>query len=276
MALKDILVHVDASRAAPRRVQAAMELAREHDSHLTGLHVMDIPPLPTYAEAQIPESILSQRRRGFEAQMDASEKLFQELTGNSGLSAEWRGVEGRLVDTLNRQGRYVDLIVLGQAEAGDPLAHQQGLTDEVALESGRPVLVIPAAGAQPALGERVIVAWDGKREAVRAVGDALPILETAKAVTIVTVNPEASDPGRGNLAADMCLHLARHGISAEAKSLHGATAAIGSLLLDTARDEGADLLVMGAYGHSRWRELVLGGVTSHVLSHCDIPVLLAH
>jgi nucleotide-binding universal stress UspA family protein len=132
-------------------------------------------------------------------------------------------------------------------------------------------------GASDTIGDNVVVAWNAQREAVRAVSDAMPLLETAKRVSVVTINAESDDPENAGIpAADIGLHLARHGIETQTKSLFGAPAAIGELLLDTARGESADLLVMGAYGHARLREILLGGVTAHVIAHTDIPTLLAH
>ncbi len=153
----------------------------------------------------------------------------------------------------------------------------RGLADHLALSSGRPVLVIPTGGASGVIGENVVVAWNAKREAVRAVSDAMPLLESAKRVSVVTINSDADDPENAGIpAADIGLHLARHGIETQTKSLYGAPAAIGELLLDTAHGEGADLLVMGAYGHARLREILLGGVTAHVLTNTYIATLLAH
>ena len=173
--------------------------------------------------------------------------------------------------------RYVDLVVCGQENPADPSCESRGLAARVALESGRPVLLIPAKGAFSVIGDNVVVAWDAKREAVRAISDAMPILETARHVSVVTINAQATDPeNRGLPAADIGLHLARHGVETQAKNLFGAPAAVGELLLAAAHDESADLLIMGAYGHARLRETIFGGVTDHMLARTDLPVLIAH
>jgi nucleotide-binding universal stress UspA family protein len=238
---------------------------------------MEIPVLPSYADAQIPLEVFEAQRAAFASGAAAAQRTFGDITGKSDISPEWRCVEDRRIDALILHGHYTDLLVVGQADPSDPECVSQGLADHLALASGRPVLVIPAGGVSGIIGENVMVAWNAKREAVRAISDAMPLLESAKRVSVVTINSESDDPENAGIpAADIGLHLARHGIETLTKSLYGAPAAIGELLLDAARDESADLLVMGAYGHARLREILLGGVTAHVLAHATIATLLAH
>lgn len=277
MALKDILVHVDSSRAMPARVGAAAELAGAHKAHLTGLYVIEVPVLPTYAEAQIPAQIIEAQRAAFASAAAAASRTFTDITGKHGSAAEWRCVEDRRVDALTLHAQYADLLIVGQADSGDPNCVSRGLADRLALESGRPVLMIPASGVDGPIGRNIVVAWNARREAVRAISDAMPLLEAAERVTVVAINAASEDPENAGIpAADIGLHLARHGIETTTKALFGAPAATGALLLDAARDESADLMVMGAYGHSRMRELILGGATAHVIENAAIPVLLAH
>ena len=277
MALKDLLVHVDGSRASPARLDAAAELARVHDAHLTGIYVVQVPVLPTYAEVHIPASIIEAQREAAARAASAARKQFESATGRLGISAEWRCIEGGLRDVLALNAHYADLLVVGQADPTDPACVSFGVADHLALECGRPVMVIPAAGTRAPIGRNVVVAWNARREAVRAVGDTMPLLEGAVRVTVVTINASQADPDNAGVpAADISLHLARHGIETRARNLFGAPAGVGEQILDAARDEQADLLVMGAYGHSRFRELVLGGVTAHVLTHTNIPVCLSH
>jgi len=277
MALKDILVHVDGSRSMPGRVRAAVDLARTHEAHLTGLYVIEVPVLPSYAEAQIPTAIIEAQYEAFVAAAAAAERTFAELTSNVDINPEWRLVEDRRLAALSLHAQYVDLLMVGQVDPGDPECANRGLADRLALESGRPVMVIPAGGAAEPIGKSILIAWNGKREAVRAISDAMPLLEAADRVTVVTVNSESDDSENAGIpAADIGLHLARHGIDTTTESIYAAPAAIGELLLDVAGDTSADLLVMGAYGHSRFREIVLGGVTAHILAHTMIPTLIAH
>jgi len=145
----------------------------------------------------------------------------------------------------------------------------------LALGVGRPVLIVPRYGTFETVGERVLVAWNGSREATRAVHDALPLLKLASSVTVLSIDPE-HDTGDRIPGADIALHLARHGVAAEGMSTVGLDISVGDLLLSRAADLGADLIVMGAYGHSRVRELVLGGATRHILQHMTVPVLMSH
>lgn len=277
MALKDILVHVDDSRSCRARAQAAVTLALANDANVVGVHVIDIPVLPAYAEVPLPADLLEAQRRGFVEAAGRAETIWREVTSSAGVRAEWRCEEGPRAATLSLHARYADLLVLGQADAADPRCVSAGLADDLVLACGRPVLVVPHTGAGKSIGDVALIAWNARREAVRAVSDAMPLLERAKRVVVLTVNAQAEDPeNEGIPAADICRHLARHGIDTEAVNAFGAPAAVGELVLDHAARSSADLIVMGAYGHSRLRELVLGGVTAHVLAHTTIPALLGH
>jgi nucleotide-binding universal stress UspA family protein len=200
-------------------------------------------------------------------------QLFDRVVRGEGLAlVEWRDVEGSLLEAMRRQARYPDLIVVGQGReaADDP----RGLPEDLVLTAGRPVLVVPRYNAFPTIGERVVVAWNGSREAARAVNDALPLLEHAQTVTVLSIDPEDAD--RRTPSADITLHLVRHGVQAVAAQTRGANRAVGEVLLSYATDLGADLLVAGAYGHTRLREMVLGGMTRHLLQTMAIPVFMSH
>jgi nucleotide-binding universal stress UspA family protein len=172
--------------------------------------------------------------------------------------------------------RYADLTVVGQGiDLGDAPGVLAILPEELALGVGRPVLVVPRYGTFPALGDHVLVAWNGSREATRAVNDAIPILQRAQKVTVLAIDPDG-DPDRRIPSADMALHLARHGINAVAAQTRGADITVGDVLLSYAADLGVDLIVAGGYGHTRFREMVLGGATRHLLQHMTVPVFLSH
>jgi nucleotide-binding universal stress UspA family protein len=277
MGLKDILLHVDNSRACESRIRMAVELAQAQDAHLTGLYVRPQLELPGYLEAEVGVELLEIQRQAVADLAEAAADTFQNLTGREGLSAEWRAVDGGLARNLNLHARYADVVVVGQADDDDPRCVSQGLADRVVLECGRPVLVCPYIGAQFPLAERVVVAWNATREAVRAVNDALPFLVRAKKVEVIAVNPEPGDAGDGDIpSADICLHLARHGVKAEAHLIQASEIEVGDVLLSRTAEEAGALVVMGAYGHSRLREMVLGGVTRHLLEHMTVPVLMSH
>ncbi|MBK8176322.1 MAG: universal stress protein [Rhodospirillales bacterium] len=280
MALKDILVHIDNGRHCTARLDAALALAAAHDAHLTGLYVITHPRIPGYVRAQLPDDLIAQQERATVAAAARAERTFTDHLQRAGINGEWRCVEGAQAPMLSMHGRYADVVVAGQRDtSGDEGVDDPAMPDQLILGLGRPVLVIPYGGEFPAIGNRVLVAWDASRLATRAINDAMPFLETAKEVIVLAVNPKREDGegGHGEIpSADICLHLARHRIRTEAQHLYADDLSAGEVLLSRAVDEGIDLIVCGAYGHARWRELVLGGVTRHLLEHMTIPVLMSH
>jgi nucleotide-binding universal stress UspA family protein len=285
MAFKDILVHLDNGPRSAVRLGIAAGLARRSAAQLTAVYVVDIPSAEFFYGAAMPlaaggaERVVDQIRAEAIAAAEPVEAGFRELLRREGLEGGWRLVEGNLPATVALHARYADLTVLGQA---NPYEHRDGLgLDAVAvatvMSSGRPVLAVPFAGDFPTLGEHVLVAWNASREAARAVNDALPLLREAKAVTVLAVNPRRGVNGHGDVpAADIALHLARHGVRAEAAHTVATDIPEGEALLSYAADIGADLIVCGAYGHSRARELVFGGVTRTLLAEMTAPVFLSH
>jgi nucleotide-binding universal stress UspA family protein len=274
---KDILVHLDATPRAAVRLDVAARLALRHGAHLSGLFVLDIP-LPVVMDASagggVLASLIEDMRAAALADAAATEAAFRARCERDGIAHDWRVAEGLAAGHVTAAARYADLVVLGQP---DPEAAQPGaavLLDDAIFFSGRPVLVVPYAGRFAEVGRRVLVGWKAGREASRAVHDALPLLAAAEKVTVLSVNPGGGPdhlPG-----AAICRHLARHGIKAEASRADSAEVADGDMLLNAAADLGADLLVAGAYGHSRLRELILGGVTRTLLARMTLPVLFSH
>jgi nucleotide-binding universal stress UspA family protein len=285
MAFKDILVHLDNGPRSAFRLEIAAGLARRFGAQLTGLYVVDIPSAELFYGAAMPlaaggaERVVDQIRGEAIAGAEPVEAAFNAVLGRDGLEGGWRLVDGNLPATVALHARYADLAVLGQA---NPYEHRDGLgLDAVAVAtvmgSGRPVLAVPFAGDFPTLGQRVLVAWNASREAARAVNDAMPLLREAAAVTVLAVNPRRGINGHGDVpAADIALHLARHGVHAEAAHTVANDIPDGEALLSYAADISADLIVSGAYGHSRARELVFGGVTRTLLTEMTAPVFLSH
>jgi nucleotide-binding universal stress UspA family protein len=277
MKLCDILVHLDASPRARIRLDLAVALARQHRAHLTALHVIDVA-LPVMAMgdgggAVIAELMEQMRQTALKAgaQLQAA---FQEAIRREGIMGEWRQVEGSAAELVALHGRYADLLVLGQ---DDLESDHAGLLEAVLFDSGRPVLAIPFAGTFPQIGRRVLVGWNASREASRAVHDALPLLAKAESACVFLANPKRGLGAHGEEpGADIARHLARHGLKVEVAKAVADDVADSALLLNHASDMGADLLVMGAYGHSRLREFILGGVTRSLLREMTVPVLLSH
>lgn len=277
MSLKDVLVHVGSDPACPARLDVAARLAVWHDAHLTGLHVMAAPPIPGYIEVELPRAVHELQARRLREEAERARQAFEAAARAVGAPRiEWRAVEGDILATTRLHARHADLAVVGQGvDVDDPTGALRVLPEELALSTGRPVLVVPRYGSFPAVGDHVLVGWNASREAARAVNDALPLLRRAQRVTVLTVDP-GDEPERRIPGADIALHLARHGVNAVVAQTRGADISVGDVLLSYAADVGADLIVCGAYGHSRLREMVLGGATRHLLQHMTVPVLMAH
>ena len=260
MAYKDLLVVVDNSPNVGERIRLAADLAERFDAHLSGLYAALI------SKAEPPHK--EQRARA----------LFEDVVGPRKLSAEWRATTGFPIDIAAVQARYADLTVLGQIDPDDAQAPVNGpRPEDIALSVGRPVLIVPYVGAHPTFGLRVLVGWDGSREATRAINDAIPLLAAASSVTVLTIDPMVGREEHGDVpGADIALYLARHGVTARVESMASGGIGTGNALLSRASDLSADLLVMGAYGHSQMRELVLGGATRTVLESMTLPVLMSH
>ena len=179
-------------------------------------------------------------------------------------------------DIVPVHARYADLTIMGQTDpepdAGDATP-ARGLQVQTATDSGRPLLIIPYAGDFKAPGRHMLIAWNGSREASRAVHDALPLLKRAERVSVLSISPPAEDHIAG---FDISAQLARHGVNAEAKRNVSSDISAGDVLLSECADLGADMIVMGAYGHSRLREFILGGVSQHLLETMTVPVFMAH
>jgi nucleotide-binding universal stress UspA family protein len=284
MALRDILVALDTTPAARGGIELAATLAVRCDAHLVGLHTTALRSIPRdhvyfpYFDRYLLDPVYGECEEKVRAEAELTRRTFEEITKRQGLAAEWREATGYPAQSTALHGRYVDLIVLGQADPDDVLVPLfRPIPEEVAFMAGRPLLVVPYAGSWREIGRHVLVGWDASREATRAINDAMPLLLAAERVTVLAVDPAEGLAGDGQVpGADIALHLARHGVTATVETAMSAGIGIGNTLLSRASDLEADLLVMGAYGHSRVRELVLGGATRTVLESMTLPILLSH
>lgn len=280
MACKTILLHLNDVRRAGRLLEAAVPLARAANAHLVGLAV--VPPyvvLPAM-DGGGASATIEDHREAFRSEMTRLAEMFRRATAELPLPAEWLEADAAFDSVAARlleHCRTADLIVASQADvqwSGSALLEDPV---RIVMESGRPVLLIPNAGRTALPPRRATIAWDGRREAARATFDALPLLAGAEEVAVVWINPERAGGGAGDLpGSQVCAALARHGIRCQAVDAHAIGADVGPELLRQAKVQGADLLVMGCYGHSRLRELILGGASRHVLAHMDRPVLMSH
>jgi len=277
---KTIVVHVDGSAQQDSRMAAAARLAREHDAHLvgsaaTGISWTDYLILTGSMAAPIPPADFDGLRRTASLHLRA----FTDHAARLGIpSVETRLVEDTADGALLLQARYADLVVLSRDVDPEPgiAPRVRRLPEHVALRGVRPVLVVPPDYADQPVASTVVAGWDGSTQALRALAAALPLLQRADGVRLVVVNPDRlSDLHGEQPGADMALYLARHGVKVDVV-LERTHATVGSTLMAQARAADAGLIVAGAYGHSRYREWVLGGVTRELLERTPVPLLLAH
>lgn len=277
MTYKTIALWLDARRSAP--TDAAIRMAQAFGAHLTALNHVDVIRLSPFIRAHLGEELVRQQLRRAEDDATAAAAGFEAIARREGLGGvEVRRLVGDSVQGLAISARYADLIVLGQVDAENTDGpEQRDFPDHAILAAGRPLLMIPYAGTFNTIGEHVVVAWSATRESTRAVTDALPLLQRAKKVTVIIGDARPGAGGHGaSPGADIALYLARQGVTVEVSLEQTAGIDVGSLLLSRIADLDADLLVMGAYGHSRMRELVLGGVTRTILRQMTVPVLMSH
>ena len=271
--MHDLLVYLDSTPTSRGTRAATLELARRVGARVLGVFVISPVRIPGYVAAEIPEATLEAVRESALEHARQQEHALRSEAADAGVEVEWRVLESDASYAVNGCARAVDLVVLPQPEGPDPTGVRP-LVDEVVLGSGRPVLMVPRSGAPVGFGEHVLVAWNGSREATGALHAAMPLLKAAKRVVLA-----AADTGDGTTGTDMdaiVAHLSRHGVAAETRRLHAGAARAGDALLALAADEGIDLMVMGAWGHSRMREMILGGVTAHIIRHSGLPVVMAH
>lgn len=279
MTYKTILVHFDTTPQAGARLELALSIAQSCGAHLIGLYLPELAQLPGLVGVKIPPSLLDQMNREKLRRRNEATDSFDRAVSGSGLTSyEWRAPAGFSTDTAINEARYSDLAIIGQRNPEEPNPFlPQGFEESLLIGTGGPVLMTPYTGKDIKVAENVLVAWNGTREAARAVKDALPLLARARKVTVMTIGPRpAGRESPDASAADVARFLSRHDIHAE--TVFDADVAIdaGEWLLSRASDLGAQLIVMGAYGHTRMRELILGGVTKTLLNEMTVPVLMSH
>ncbi len=276
MTYKTILVHIDHGKRCSTRLDLAARLAKRFAAQLVGLHAVKAAHIPTYMIAETGHMLLEEQRRAAATHAEQAEALFRRTVASAELpDAQWKMSSLDPADAITLHGRYADLVVIGQPEREERGGVSLEFADRVTLSMGRPVLVVPSAGKFESLGSRVLVAWNATRESARATTDALPFLTEADDVQVVSIDPKRPPHGE-QTGADVAAYLARHGVRAKVVNIVGTHIDVGDELLATAADASRDLIVMGAYGHSRLSELVLGGVTRTMLSSTTVPVLMSH
>jgi len=287
MTIKTVLTSLNGVTADRLRLDVALAVSRHFDAHIEVLHARGDPrnavpitvegmsgalveEIMTVAERESTERAAAARATFDSWRQDTGTPIADAPAAGAGVTAAWIEEMGREDDLVVRYGRLADLIVEGRP-AQDVFATE--VTVEAAIfDTGRPVLLV-APAPRDSIGDNVAIFWNGSAQAARAVAGALPLLRRAKQVHVLWVGES-----RGKELAHMTLpgYLAWHGIEATVSRFQPDARAVGQALLEEAQRVDADLLVMGAYTHSRLRQMVLGGVTKHVLGNAAIPVLMAH
>jgi nucleotide-binding universal stress UspA family protein len=261
MSIESVLVYLHAWQNTEAVLDVAVDIARRHRAHLAGLHV----PART-SEEDLP---------GVSDQAQAFERAFREHAEKAHLSHSWNSVQGDPEEVVALESRSHDLLIIGQAAPGaeSAWAWHHDLLESVLVESGHALIAVPYQPSTRSVGDRVLIAWNGAREAARATEDAMPILEKARQAIVLTIDLRSGDA----LSVDHLVQLLqRHGVNAEARGARSHGRAVGEVLLSQARELRCDLLVMGGFGHAWTREHLFGGPTYAVLKQLTVPVLLSH
>lgn len=278
MTWKTILVHLNHEARARRLLEVAIDLAARFEAHLIGLHVFPsvrlTPPIPLPFGGEVAGQI----RTAIRKEDEAIKAVFDEMTANQPFVAEWRSITDARRDpaeTVLQHVRPADLLVTSQADPHWEFSEVLDFPERLVLGAGRPVLVVPSFGRHKGVPANISIAWRNTRESARALADAMPLLRLASRVHLMTVE-EAGAADADRSLEDVRLALHRNGIKVIASRPVATEYTTGEEIRVRAIDEQADMLVMGCYGHSRLREMALGGVTRHLLREMTIPILFSH
>ncbi len=274
-AIRDILTVVD---LAGRRTATAhaIDLATQTGAHLTGLVPVFDYLTPSVVGGGIPASVLADIRASAEQPAREAVAAFDAMARAAGVafeSARFDGGEGEF-EELAARARLCDVAIVGQEDPEHPEGDRRAVIETLLFSAGAPTLIVPYIASGRHRGGKIAVAWDGGRPAARSIRGAMPFLAAAETVSVIVV-----DDGRhhqGEPGADVALFLARHGLAMTILRVPPVDGDIPAAILNVVSDEGFDMLVMGAYGHSRFRQFVLGGTTRDILETMTVPVLMAH
>lgn len=284
MSYKTIMVLMNDLAQTRQLLDAASAIARQQQAHLIGLYVL--PAAKIYSDVGMLATpiVFEGYRDLFKSNCKATQSSFETRMKQEGISSEWRSINSLYPDIAESailSGHTADLIITSQIGGDSEASVERDLVERLILELGRPVLIIPRTGRFAPRGEgiseKAIVGANGTKESARAMFDALPLLRAVKETRVVWVDPYTQPGDAGEVpGAEEAATLSRHNIKTVAEPMMTNGRNAGEALLMRASDLGADLLVMGAYGHSRMREFVFGGATRYVLEHATIPVMMSH
>jgi nucleotide-binding universal stress UspA family protein len=275
--IKDLLVNIPVGAPSAAVVDYAVSVANAYDAHLAGVAFAYEPVVPGTVFDGVAASIIATYRAESEKAGKAAVEKFDEAVRRAGLSAESHLLEAGPTgagELFAQMARHFDLTVVAQTDP-EKDAPEELMPEAALFGSGRPMLAVPYIQKGGLKLDRVLVCWDGSRPAARAIADAMPFLERSKSIDVVTVSREQG-PRNDLPGVDIAHHLARHKLQVDLKRIVASDIDVTSALLSHAADIGADMIVMGGYGHSRLREFVLGGATRGILESMTVPVLMSH
>ncbi|MFM0053035.1 universal stress protein [Caballeronia grimmiae] len=279
MSYRSIVVHLDASERAAYRLDDALSVARPFRAHLNEVYAVFVPGARAFHLVAGSTIWFEEHEPRREDRRHSLEHLYHAGLARSGLSGDWIKDRDQPAQAVARRARCADLVIAGQPDPNDPEAYvADHFAETLVMSSGRPVLLLPYAGVFANLGDNVLIGWDASREASRALYDAPPFLQRARQVTIVSVNAKTGRVSGSRVpGADIASALARHDVRVTVRDIEArADVPVGNVLLSEAERTGANLLVMGGYGHAHWQEVLLGGATRTLLRSMTVAVLMSH
>ena len=270
MPIKNIQVYLDNDAACETRIEIAAHLANQYEAHLCGLYSMRKAIIPTGVMASVDVAVYEAIDEASKKQCELARNVFFGNSTVTNIDGEFRFLDGFLTDDLAIRSQYADLLVIPQNQDDEANMNLYYRPRDILLSVACPVLLLPHGLSVALPAQTALVAWDGGRECANALRAAWPMLGRVKKIDVVSVSSNDAE------AMDITLHINRHGIEAETHLIDGGERNAGNIILEQAESLGTDLLVMGAYGHSRLREMVLGGSTKYVSEHAQLPVLFSH
>jgi nucleotide-binding universal stress UspA family protein len=269
-----IAVHVDGGSRDAVVLRLGLNLAARFNAEIEAIFARIPPFIPASVDGILTPQIVEAQQTVYHQRAENARKALSAAAASGPIQPIWTAIDGPALDVMIARARFADLAVIGQpAPEETDAVTDYDLPAELVMGLGRPVLVVPHTGEFADVGRRVLVARAGTRESRRAAWDALSVLDPSSKVTVLMVNPKN---GTRSSEADMKAWYTRHGIDAEIRTVQSQEREVGDVLLATAAEISADLIVMGAYGRSRMRELILGGATHTMLKRMKVPVLMSH
>jgi len=271
MTLKSILVHVDQSHTK-HPVEAAAYLAEKFDAHVSGLATEEQLYIPAYVTTGVPREILQISRQHQKTRLQEAEAVFKDVMSLAGRldQTSWESLIDEAPDALARRARVNDLVVISQKQPEDQGRYSDSDTEDIVTTAEGGVLVVPHIGFDDTIGTSILLAWNDSNESARAVKAAMPILEAAKQVEVLIVAKGGEDDFTGS---EVSRYLSEHGIEVTLNIAASGSIGVSDIILNEATEKGHDLVVMGAYSHTRLREAILGGTTKDIFRHMTVPVL---